>query len=166
MLRAFEVVGKSPRTHIQTELFPFSNPHSILLVSLPLDSGKDFLQIVERVAPRLIVDFRDVPRFDFDALSRSRVFEVFAKLNSVYVDSDLTAEPQLGEAQWSRTFSQQHLLSETQKGSVYGPYMFLFNSGDSFSAFEAFLQKELPSASWSIFCITRENDFAMHRFAR
>src|SRR5580704_9801429 len=73
--------------HLQASLFPHSDPNLLLLVTLPLRSGTEFMNLVEISAPRLIIDLRGVPRFDFDTLNRRKVFEVFSKNNCTYIDA-------------------------------------------------------------------------------
>jgi hypothetical protein len=156
-----------PRTvHFQTALFPDSNPRSFLLVALPLKSGKEFLEVVECTSPRLIVDLRDVPRFDFDFLSRGKVFEAFARVKSTYID----AEPPTGsEERWAELFASQRALAEMKKGQASGPCMFLFSRYEQMPLFEQFLHKELPevrSAGWSILYIANQEEFATKRFTK
>jgi hypothetical protein len=169
MLQLVQREKEPRRTYFQADLFPNSDPRSILLVSLPLKSGKDFLQIVERTAPRLIVDLRDVPRFDFDFLSRGKVFEVFARIRSTYVDTESPLEPQTREAGWAELFTTQRVLIETKKGQPSGPYMFLFSHYEQLPHFEQFLQKELPElkpAPWSIFYVASQEEFSVHKFGK
>jgi len=169
MLRLVSPENKQEPTHFQTDLFPNSDPRSILLVSLPLKSGRDFLQVVERTSPRLIVDLRDIPRFDFDILSRGKVFELFAKVQSVYVDTELKSKAPGREDRWADLFVEQRALAETKKGNASGPYMFLFSDYEQLGPFEQFLQRELPQlrpSPWSIFYVASQEEFTIHRFAR
>jgi hypothetical protein len=169
MLQLVKHEEEPPTTYFQGQLFASSDPLSILLVSLPLKSGKDFVQVVEKTSPRLIVDLRDVPRFDFDFLSRSKIFEVFARAKSTYVDSELPSEPQKREDNWAELFTKHRLLVETKKGQPSGPHMFLFSQYDQLPVFEKFLQKELPKIkpkSWSIFYVATREEFAVHKFGK
>jgi hypothetical protein len=169
MLRLVAREDKPRTTYFQVDLFPNSDPRSILLVSLPLKSGRDFLQIVERTSPRLIVDLRDVPRFDFDILSRGKVFELFAKVRSTYVDADPPSGAQEREDSWAELFTKQRVLAETKKGQPSGPYMFLFSQYEQLPCFEQFLQRELPEirpAPWSIFFVASQEEFAIQKLAR
>jgi hypothetical protein len=169
MLRLVSRENKQELTHFQTDLFPNSDPRSILLVSLPLKSGKDFLQVVERTSPRLVVDLRDIPRFDFDILSRGKVFELFAKVRSVYVDIEAKSKTQGREDRWADLFVEQRALAETKKGNPSGPYMFLFSDYEQLLPFEQFLRRELPQLNpspWSIFYVASQEEFAVHRFTR
>lgn len=127
------------------------------------------MQIVERTSPRLIVDLRDVPRFDFDILSRGKVFELFAKVRSTYVDTEPPSGTQEREDRWAELFTQQRVLAETKKGHASGPYMFLFSQYEQLTCFEQFLQKELPEirpAPWSIFFVASQEEFAIQKLAR
>jgi len=169
MLQLVKNDEEPQKTYFQGQLFASSDPLSILLVSLPLNSGKDFVQVVEKTSPRLIVDLRDVPRFDFDILSRSKIFEVFARVKSTYVDTELPSEPEKRSNDWAELFTKHRLLVETKKGQPLGPYMFLFNQYEQLPVFEKFLQKELPKIkprSWSIFYVATREEFAVHKFGK
>jgi len=169
MLRLVQRQDKSPTTYLQANLFPNSDPRSILLVSLPLNSGMEFLQIIERTCPKIIADLRDVPRFDFDLLTRSKVFEAFAKVRSTYFDIESPSKSQKREDRWASLFTKQKMLVEMKNGHPSGPYMFLFSLQEQLFQFEQFLQEVLPElhpSPWSIFCVTRREEFAIQKFAR
>jgi hypothetical protein len=169
MLRLVPRQDKPRTTYLQADLFPNSDPRLILLVSLPLNSGREFLQIVERSCPRIIVDLRDVPRFDFDLLNRSKVFEAFANARSTYVDMESPSKPQRRDDRWPDLFTKHKTLVEMKNGQPSGPYMFLFSLYKQLSQFEQFLQEELPEihpSPWSIFCVTRQEEFAIQKFAK
>jgi hypothetical protein len=169
MLRLVLPKDNTTSTHFQTALFPNSDPRSFFLVALPLRSGKEFLEIIESTSPALVVDMRDVPRFDFDFLSRGRVFEAFAKVKSTYIDAESTKLFERLEDRWTQLFATQKILAETKKGQICGPYMFLFSGYSEMPPFEQFLKKELPKIRpnpWSILHITNQEEFALRRFAR
>jgi hypothetical protein len=155
--------------HLQASLFPHSDPNLLLLVTLPLRSGTEFMNLVEISAPRLIIDLRGVPRFDFDTLNRRKVFEVFSKNNCTYIDAKTPMAPWSEEGQWLETFSKQKPLAGMKAGQLSGPFMFLFNQYEDMTAFEHFLRKELstiPSVSWSFFLVAEQQEFAVKRFAK
>lgn len=169
MLKLVLRKDKSQTAPFQRGLFPNSDPRSFLLVELPLRSGKEFLEIVENASPRLIVDLRDVPRFNFDILTRGKAFEAFAKVKSTYVDSDLPIELDGSRKNWNELFVRHKVLSALKEGRVLGPYMFLFSRDNEMPLFEQFLMKELPKSSgksWSILRITSEEAFALKKFSK
>jgi hypothetical protein len=169
MLKLVLPKDKTASTHLQTALFANSDPRSFFLVALPLKSGKEFLEIIESTSPRLVVDLRNVPRFDFDFLSRGRVFEAFAKVKSTYIDAESTTMLDQPEGRWTELFATQRVLVETKKGQVCGPYMFLFSCYGEMAPFERFLKKELPKIRpnpWSILYIANQEEFAVRRFAK
>lgn len=162
-------IDKTTSTHLQATLFPNSDPRSFFLVALPLKSGKEFLEIIESTSPRLVVDLRHVPRFDFDILSRARVFEAFAKEKSVYIDAESATPSGEIEDRWAELFTNEKSLAETKKGKISGPYMFLFSRYAEMPPFERFLKKELPKITpspWSILYIANQEEFAVRRFAK
>jgi hypothetical protein len=155
--------------HLQASLFPHSDPNFLLLVTLPLKSGREFMDLVEVSAPRLIVDLRGVPRFDFDTLNRRKVFEVFAKHNCTYIDAKRPMAPWSDGDQWLESFSKEKPLAAMKTGQLVGPFMFLFNQYAEMAAFEHFLRRELVSQAslqWSFFLVAEQEEFAAKRFAK
>lgn len=169
MLRLVVPQNTSRAAHFQRVLFPDSGAQSFLFVELPLRSGKEFLQIVENACPRLIVDLRSVPRFNFDLLTRESVFDAFAKAKCIYVDSELPAEQKSATETWRQLFQKHRTLAALKEGRALGPCMFLFNHDGDMPRFEEFLMNELPESrerAWSVFYITSGEEFALKKFTK
>lgn len=167
MLNVVPPQGKLRSAQFQRSLFPKSDSRSFLFVELPLRSGKEFLQIVENACPRVVVDLRNLPTFNFDLLSREKVFGVFAKSNSVYIDCELPMEQEANRESWDVLFTRHSFLTALKEGKGSGPYMFLFSRGGEVPRFENFLRdamSQIRGDSWSVFHITYDEEFALKRF--
>lgn len=63
-----------------------SDPFVMVLVDITNVSEREFLDILERVAPDVVVELRTVPRFDFGRLNRKSVFRLFTEMKARYYD--------------------------------------------------------------------------------
>jgi hypothetical protein len=69
---------------IQVALFP--DPNTVVLVRMDEETGAELSDLLQKLRPRVVVDLRAMPRFDFGCLNRSRMFRMFADLLIAYYD--------------------------------------------------------------------------------
>jgi hypothetical protein len=80
--------GKEPSAvleKVQAPLLPASAP----TVAVCTADGLDYsilMSLVENYRPRLILDFRTVPRFDFETLNRDKALNLFENIGATYRD--------------------------------------------------------------------------------
>jgi hypothetical protein len=71
---------------IQRTLFPLRSCRSLIFVSLPDVDYREFVSILESAGPLVIVELRRIPRFDLGPLNRQSIFDLFRRLEDVYLD--------------------------------------------------------------------------------
>jgi hypothetical protein len=63
-----------------------ADPFVLVLVDITDVSEREFLEVLERVRPDVVIELRTVPRFDFGRLNRKIVFRMFDEIKARYYD--------------------------------------------------------------------------------
>lgn len=71
---------------VQPSLFPFGSGRSIIFVSIPGITEREFASLVQLAQPALAVELRRAPRFDIGRLTRQAVFKWFDEAKCAYLD--------------------------------------------------------------------------------
>jgi hypothetical protein len=83
---------------VQAPLLPVSNP----TVAICTADGLDYnilTSLIDNVRPRLILDFRTVPRFDFGTLNRDKALDLFETVGATYRDFGRTLSQSVDSSQ-------------------------------------------------------------------
>jgi len=70
----------------QQSLFPLKNPRCAIFISLPDVNHDDFLDVLKKSGPSVVVELRKIPRFDLGPLNRRSIFDLFKQQGDVYLD--------------------------------------------------------------------------------
>jgi hypothetical protein len=133
----------------QPTLFPEFNPH--LAVALDLDeiSKASFVEIIERVHPRAIIDLRIIPRFDYDGFNRRTVFDFFESVGSSYFDftGDVGVKDDR-DAKLNPAFVTTYVQTKVCKTkSISGPLVFLVVSHETSDEYLPLLAHHLSGSA-------------------
>ena len=79
-------VSPAQTSGIQQSLFPLRSRRSLIFVSLPDADHRECVSILENAGPLVVVDLRRIPRFDLGPLNRQSIFDLFRRLEDVYLD--------------------------------------------------------------------------------
>ncbi|MFV1976984.1 MAG: hypothetical protein ACC651_14660 [Candidatus Scalindua sp.] len=142
----------------QGELFASPNPTLLIFADISNISESDILKLFYYADPRVVIDLRDVPRFDIGNLNRRSVFQLFKKHKSKYLDIhgiaddeniDLCCEPST-----LQKIVRKQLTEDEQKK---GPILFLLDKSQRTSGCFDTLRSILPSPSpkndWDIYTL-------------
>lgn len=132
----------------QPTLFPEFNPR--LAVALVLDglATEDFVEIIERVHPRAIIDLRIIPRFDYAGFNRRVAFDFFARVGSSYFDftGDVGVKDDR-DAKLNPAFVTDYVQTKVCKAKpVCGPLVFLIGEREAQEDYLPLLAQHLSSA--------------------
>lgn len=132
----------------QPTLFPEFNPY--LAVALDLDglSKDNFVEIIERVHPRAIIDLRIIPRFDYSGFNRRIAFDFFARVGSSYFDftGDVGVKDDR-DAKLNPAFVTDYVQTRVCKSrSACGPLVFLIGSQEIGEEYLPLLAHHLSNA--------------------
>lgn len=132
----------------QPTLFPEFNPH--LAVALDLDgiSKESFVEIIERVHPRAIIDLRVIPRFDYAGFNRRVAFDFFARVGSSYFDftGDVGVKDDR-DAKLNPAFVTEYVQNKVcQSKPACGPLVFLMGGRETHEDYLPILAQHLSSA--------------------
>ena len=71
---------------VQQSLLPFRSHRCLIFVSLPDVDHRDFVSLLESAGPAIVVELREIPRFDIGPLNRQSIFDLFRQQGDVYLD--------------------------------------------------------------------------------
>jgi hypothetical protein len=111
----------------QPTLFPELNPRLAVAFDLEGQSKESFVDIIERVRPRAIIDLRVIPRFDYAGFNRRVAFDFFSKIGLLYFDftGDIGVKEDL-DARLNPAFVTEYVYSKVSKlNNLFGPLLFL-----------------------------------------
>ncbi len=111
----------------QSSLFDAEDPWLIVFACVPDLPEGAFRDLMRYSEPSFVFDLRLAPRFDIGTLNRQRVFEIFDRIHTVYVD---TTTPLMGGADREQVIEQM-MRKLPQKGSdARRPIVFLHSHGE------------------------------------
>jgi hypothetical protein len=144
--------GDDDRETWQPTLFPEFNPRLAVAVDLDALSKEDFVQIIERVHPRAIIDLRIIPRFDYAGFNRKIAFDFFAQVGSSYFDftGDVGVKDDR-DAKLNPAFVTDYVQTKVCKSQpACGPLVFLIGGREASEEYLPLLAQHLSSttAKW------------------
>ncbi|WHZ13631.1 MAG: hypothetical protein OJF52_000464 [Nitrospira sp.] len=148
----------SSEEEIQSTLFPMAIPSQMVFINTArLIRANSFIDLLEEVTPKSVIDLRPVPRFDFCGLNRTTAFDLFERYALNYVDvtglQGITSKHHEGLKPETMVHFLKDILEAVGKPSE-GPLVFLFDNDElMFLAAEIFPGeiKQPPQGKWQVF---------------
>jgi hypothetical protein len=120
---------------------PYLEPSTIVLANVDDVGTSQFIEILQSIKPKWIVDARVAPRFDTIAGTRSHAFRMFQWLHANYFD----LFGQLGLASYRTANTNPEFWGEPMfrmiraSNTPHGPFLILFESRELIEASKAIL---------------------------
>lgn len=138
-----------PTTGVQQSLFPLRSRRSAIFVSLPDVDHRDFVSLLQSAASAVVVELREIPRFDIGPLNRQSIFDLFRQQGDVYLD--------LGTEHFGE-LTQRDVLSRVQKAlqqyiKQQRPILFLTSASQNPPSFSKSILEWLKESSepWEVY---------------
>lgn len=128
----------------QNVLFPSGGNHLLVFVTFSRLSDCEFLESLQLVCPRIIMDLRRFPRFDVGRLTRRLAFEHFEQTHTRYVDLLCSDDCASGKAE---------VLISSEFAASTGPIMVLLEAKQTASDLTSIFTKQFSLRShkpWNV----------------
>lgn len=122
----------------QNVLFPVGGADLLVFITFSSISDGDFLESINLLQPRIVLDIRRFPRFDTGRLNRRLAFEQFERAHARYVDLLWSDD---GGSDESNSFASAELAS------CKGPVMILLEAKQTAQNLVTTLTKEISCKS-------------------
>jgi hypothetical protein len=87
--------------------------------------------LVDTLNPRLVVDLRTTPRFDFGSLNRGKVLDLFASISALYLDAGSGRSQGIPDADELAQTICEHVI-QLEKEAPTSAALVLLNSGENY----------------------------------
>ncbi|MDP3868021.1 hypothetical protein [Phenylobacterium sp.] len=136
----------------QPTLFPDFNPRLAVAIDLDTLPKEDFVEIIERIRPRAIIDLRVIPRFDYAGFNRRVAFDFFAHVGSSYFDftGDVGVKDDR-DAKLNPAFVTDYVQTKVCRSkTACGPLVFLLGGREADDEYVPLLAQHLSAdeAEW------------------
>jgi hypothetical protein len=141
----------APVLEAATQLSLFVEPRAelVAIVSIHLVEDHDFVDFIRRIEPRVVVDVRISPRFNYGLLTRRSAFALFREVRATYIDL-LTSRLKDSADPVQRLAGPMRARLKRDHERIIGPIVLLTdNHVDNASLQEALEQSTSTSSSCS-----------------
>lgn len=127
----------------QLGLFSLPSPRLVVFGPMSGISGQIFLRTIEDLRPRMLVDLRVLPRFDFLGLTRAIAFRAFEEQQLAYRDiTGLLRVNSRSDVRLNAVVMAEE-LDRLLPASIPGPILFLTESEDVAIAYSQSIPRQL-----------------------
>jgi len=142
--------------YIQQSLFPNKKSNLILFIDMAKITESSFSDYIYNLKPLIVIDVRNVPRFDFGKLTRKKAFELFKKNNVHYFDVPrLFKADDLEATNESFSYFKKNVDFIINKlGKISGPILIFTQNYQKDAGYLKFLPKLLPlpdKQKWEVY---------------
>ena len=120
-----------PPRYVQAPLFAGRPDRTLVFLELDGAGSEDLVSVLRDLKPRLVIDLRDVPRFDIGHLNRKAVFGLFTETDTKYFDlSPATGIPGAPLQDVKRLADVVKATLAQENEEPMGPLVFLIDSAE------------------------------------